>query len=166
MRVLKLLDDKLEEYIMVVLTILMTALIVLQVIMRYIFNNSLAWTEELSRYVFLWAIWIGASYGVKIRTHVRLTILTSKFGPRGQEIVGVFAYVVWLLFEIFLVVEGYILVASVRETGQTSTALHLPMWIAYASVPVGCTLMTIRLIQNGYYTLRDRKKAKEEKEAD
>ena len=166
MKLLRLLDDKFEEYIMVALTILMTALITLQVVMRYVFNNSLAWTEELSRYVFLWAIWIGASYGVKIKTHVRLTILTSRFGPRGQEVVGVFAYIVWLLFEIFLVVEGFVLVGNIYSSGQTSTALHLPMWIAYASVPVGCLLMTFRLLQNGYYTLRDRKKNQDKKEAD
>lgn len=48
MKVLKLIDDKLEEYLMVVLTVAMTALIFIQVVMRYVFHNSPAWTEELS----------------------------------------------------------------------------------------------------------------------
>ena len=78
MKVIKFLDDKLEEYLMVFLVAVMTVLIFVQVVMRYVFSNSLAWTEELSRYLFLWSIWLGASYGVKTKTHVKLTVLTEK----------------------------------------------------------------------------------------
>lgn len=161
MKLLKLLDEKLEEYIMVVMVVVMTTLIMVQVIMRYVFNNSLAWTEELARYLFLWSIWLGASYGVKTKGHVRLTVLTSRLSETAQNIIGVIVYFIWLLFVIFLVVKGYELVGKLIVSGQTSTALHLPMWIAYASVPVGCTLMTIRMIQLGIETVKNRKAGKE-----
>ena len=161
MKVLKFLDAKLEEYTMTVLTIVMTALIFLQVVMRYIFKDSPAWTEELSRYLFLWAIWIGASYGVKTHSHVRLTILTNKLGKKAQDVVNVIVWFLWTGFIIFLVVKGYELVGKFLTSGQVSTAMHIPMWIAYASVPVGCTLMTFRLLQNAYLAIRDYKKGKE-----
>lgn len=161
MKLLKLLDEKLEEYIMVVMVVVMTTLIMVQVIMRYVFNNSLAWTEEMARYLFLWSIWLGASYGVKTKGHVRLTVLTSRLSEKAQNIIGVIVYFIWLLFVIFLVVKGYELVGKLIVSGQTSTALHLPMWIAYASVPVGCTLMTIRMIQLGIETVKNRKAGKE-----
>ena len=161
MKLLKLLDEKLEEYIMVVMVVVMTTLIMVQVIMRYVFNNSLAWTEEMARYLFLWSIWLGASYGVKTKGHVRLTVLTSRLSETAQNIIGVIVYFIWLLFVIFLVVKGYELVGKLIVSGQTSTALHLPMWIAYASVPVGCTLMTIRMIQLGIETVKNRKAGKE-----
>ena len=161
MKLLKLLDEKLEEYIMVIMVVVMTTLIMVQVIMRYVFNNSLAWTEEMARYLFLWSIWLGASYGVKTKGHVRLTVLTSRLSEKAQNIIGVIVYFIWLLFVIFLVVKGYELVGKLIVSGQTSTALHLPMWIAYASVPVGCTLMTIRMIQLGIETVKNRKAGKE-----
>lgn len=161
MKILGLLLDKLEEYTMTVLTIIMTVLIFLQVVMRYIFKDSPAWTEELSRYIFLWAIWIGASYGVKTRSHVRLTILTSRLNSRVQDAVNVIVWFLWLGFIIFLVFKGFELVGTFLASGQTSTAMHIPMWIAYASVPVGCTLMVFRLLQNAYYAI---KKFKNEKE--
>ena len=50
---------------------------------------------------------------------------------------------------------------STFASGQTSTAMHIPMWIAYASVPVGCTLMAFRLLQNAYFAIRNYKKEKE-----
>lgn len=156
MKILRLLNDKLEEYLMVVLVIFMTGLIFLQVIMRYVFQHSLGWSEELARYVFLWSIWIGASYGAKTKTHVRLTILVSKFKPKVQQVINIVAYLIWVAFVIFLVVRGFQLVGIMYSSGQISTALHLPMWIAYASVPVGCSLMLFRLIQNGVYQIRHR----------
>ena len=161
MKVLKFLDAKLEEYLMTVLTIVMTALIFLQVVMRYIFKDSPAWTEELSRYLFLWAIWIGASYGVKTQSHVRLTVLTSRLSKKVQDVINVVVWFLWLAFTIFLVTKGFELVSIFLASGQTSTAMHIPMWIAYASVPVCGTLMAFRLLQNAYFAIRNYKKEKE-----
>ena len=160
-KLLKVLDDHAEDVLAVILMSAATLIIVFQVIMRYVFNNSLAWTEEMARYLFLWSIWLGASYGVKTKGHVRLTVLTSRLSEKAQNIIGVIVYFIWLLFVIFLVVKGYELVGKLIVSGQTSTALHLPMWIAYASVPVGCTLMTIRMIQLGIETVKNRKAGKE-----
>lgn len=164
MKILRILNEKLEEYLMVAMVIVMTALIFIQVIMRYVFGNSLAWSEELARYLFLWSIWLGASYGIKTKGHVRLTVLTSKFSPKVQGAVDVIVNIIWFLFVIFLVVKGYELVIKIYASGQTSTALHLPMWIAYASVPVGCSLMAFRMLQNAYTAVKNKKEKKEAEE--
>ena len=60
-KVLVTIWNKIEEYFLVYSLILMVALVFIQVIMRYIFNNSLSWSEELVRYIFIWQIWLGAS---------------------------------------------------------------------------------------------------------
>ena len=54
---LKKLWDNLEEYILVYSMMFSVALVFVQVIMRYVFSNSLSWSEELARYLFLWQIW-------------------------------------------------------------------------------------------------------------
>ena len=64
-------------------------------------------------------------------------------------------------FQVFLVVKGFELVKMFFGTGQVSTAMHIPMWLAYASVPVGCALMTFRLLQNAWQAVRERRDAKE-----
>lgn len=66
MKILKWLDNYLELTVSVFLMSLMTVLIFLQVIMRYVMHNSLSWSEELARYTFVWLIYIAISYGSKL----------------------------------------------------------------------------------------------------
>ena len=57
--------NNLEEYLLVVSLVINVLLVFLQVIMRTVFKNSLTWSEELSRYIFIWQIWLGASIALK-----------------------------------------------------------------------------------------------------
>ena len=65
MKILKWLDDNLEETILLVLLVIMTGLMGIQIISRYIFNASLSWSEELTRYLFIWSGFISISYCIK-----------------------------------------------------------------------------------------------------
>ena len=98
---------------------------------------------------------------MKIKGHVRLTIVTGKLSKGLQDVVGSLVWIIWVLFQVFLVVKGFELVKMFFGTGQVSTAMHIPMWLAYASVPVGCALMTFRLLQNAWQVVRERRDAKE-----
>ena len=144
---LKKLWDHLEEYILVYSMMFSVALVFLQVIMRYVFSSSLSWSEELARYLFLWQIWLGASYAVKERKHLRIeavqSMIKSASGKIRFELVALF---LWLVFSIFMVYKGGELVKLLFVRGQVSPAMRVPMAYAYASVPVGCLLMSIRLI--------------------
>ena len=83
-KILKWLDDNIELYICVFLMSFMTLLVFVQVVMRYVFNNSLSWSEELARYTFIWLIYIGISYGCKLRKHIKIdAALTFSLKRRG-----------------------------------------------------------------------------------
>ena len=77
MRFLKLLDQYFEEVIVIILLGTMTFLVGLQVIMRYVMQDSLSWSEELARYVFIWMVNIGISYGVKKNRHISIDFLNT-----------------------------------------------------------------------------------------
>ena len=53
----------------------------------------------------------------------------------------------WLIFALWLTVEGILLVKEISIMGQVSSAMRIPMTIPYASVPIGGALMSFRLIQ-------------------
>ena len=56
MKIIKWLDDNLEECLLIILLIIITCLMGIQVFCRYILNNSLSWSEELTRFLFIYVI--------------------------------------------------------------------------------------------------------------
>ena len=54
MKILRWIDDYLEEYISLILLAIISCVMMIQIIMRYVFNSSLTWAEELCRYSFIW----------------------------------------------------------------------------------------------------------------
>jgi TRAP-type C4-dicarboxylate transport system permease small subunit len=149
---LKKIWDHLEEIFLIPSLMFSVALIFTQVVMRYAFFNSLSWSEELARYLFIWQIWIGVSYAARNRSHLRITMIKERLGPRGQEALELIVTIVWIGFALFIAARGFSLVMKTSMFGQKSPALQLPMAWAHLAVPVGCLLMVIRLIEN---TVRD-----------
>jgi len=144
---LKKLWDNAEEYLLVYRLMFSVALVFMQVVMRYVFSSSLSWSEELARYLFLWQIWLGASYAVKEHRHLRIEIIQDLItDPSKKKYFELFVLILWLGFSIFLTYEGYNLSVMQFRNGQDSPAMRLPIGYAYSSVPVGCLLMSIRLV--------------------
>ena len=140
--------DHLEEIFLVPSIILSVVVVFTQVVMRYVFGNSLAWSEELARYLFVWQVWIGASYSAKNRSHLRITFIKDNLAPPAQKKLEMVVTVIWVAFAIYIARNGFLLVARVNRFNQMSPALRLPMAYAHLAVPVGCSLMAVRLIEN------------------
>ena len=86
MKVLKWLDANLEKYCCVVLMSVMTVIIFVQVVARYVFQNSLSWSEELARYIFIWLVYLGISYGCQMRKHIKIDAASTCFRRRCGNI--------------------------------------------------------------------------------
>ncbi|MEG1823827.1 MAG: TRAP transporter small permease [Cloacibacillus sp.] len=142
--------DNFEEYFCVWTMAIMTVLVFFQVVMRYVFSNSLSWSEELARFIFLWLSWIGASYAVKERSHFRVEMFANMVKGRARVYFEYFVLIVWFVFSFILTWLGTELVVFLYDTGQASSAMDIPMTWPYASVPVGCALMCIRLVVEMY----------------
>ncbi|NEU30837.1 TRAP transporter small permease [bacterium LRH843] len=148
MKVLKWLDDNFEVVFLVVLSSIMVAVIFLQVFMRYVMHNSLAWSEELARYCFIWLIYFGISYGVKKQRHISVDAALLLFKDKGKLIMTMISNLLFLAFAIFVIVYGFDMSQKLLAWGQKSPANHIPMGLVYLAAPVGMTLTAIRLIQN------------------
>ncbi|MDR2180206.1 MAG: TRAP transporter small permease [Synergistaceae bacterium] len=146
--------DNFEEYFVVWTMALMTGLVFCQVVMRYVFSNSLSWSEELARFIFMWLSWVGASYAVKERSHFRVEMFANLLKGRSRKGFELLILVVWFGFSLVMAWLGTDLVIFLMETGQISAAMEIPMSWVYASVPVGCALMAVRLIAEVVKILR------------
>jgi TRAP-type C4-dicarboxylate transport system permease small subunit len=135
-----------EEYFVVWTLAGMTILVFVQVVMRYVFSYSLSWSEELSRYVFLWLSWVGASYAVKEGSHFRVEMFANLIKGKHRRRFEIAILIIWFIFSFFLTLIGTQLVLFLVDTHQVSAAMRMPMAIPYASVPASCLLMCVRLI--------------------
>ena len=154
MKVLKFIDEQLEKWFLIVSLIVMVLVTFMQIVLRW-FNAATVWAEEFSRYVMLYQVWVGASYAVHEGAHIRITALIGKLSGGRRRGMDLVVLTLWLLFALWLTVEGCVLVGKIAAMGQVSSAMRIPMTIPYASVPIGGALMTIRLVQKIVERLRN-----------
>ena len=107
---------------------------------------SLPWTEELSRFAFVWLLMLGASVGLYKQEHFSLTLFTDRLSPALRWWCELLVYLMEFVFIGFLIRYGYLM--SEMVWGQISPALGLRYAYVYASVPVGAALMAIHLAGN------------------
>jgi TRAP-type C4-dicarboxylate transport system permease small subunit len=130
---------------------LFASVIFVGVITRYLFNLPLAWSEEVSRFSFVWLSLLGAETCLRERGHLGVDLF-MQYVPaslrRGIE-VGVQVAMGGLLGVLFV---GGIELTRVTHA-QASPALGMPMSYVYAAVPIGAGLMFLEL---GLQTLAGR----------
>ena len=86
--------NKTEEVVLVAMFALMVAIIFIQVIMRYVFQNSLYWSEELGKFLFIWISWLGISIGEKRGEHIKITLIVDKFSNKAQYIANIISEII------------------------------------------------------------------------
>ena len=154
MKFLKILSEKIEELFLVVLMLLAVAIVAMQVITRYCLKIPLPWSEELARYIFNWLTWVGASYATKERKHVNIDVVFQRLPNLGKKACTIISTIVWIIFLAVMVKISLKLTMSVYSGGQVAIGSGIPMWIPYAAIPTGMSLMLFRLLQNCYNDLK------------
>ncbi|MEN6413081.1 MAG: TRAP transporter small permease [Veillonellales bacterium] len=144
---------KLEEKLYVVLKFItfllmlaMVAIIFSQVIARYAFSNSLSWSEEIGRHIFIWMTFLGAALAVRSRSHVALDLLVKAFPQKLQKVILVFGYLVMIVFAGVLVYAGIKMMTLGAR--QMSAAVQIPMKYIYIVLPISGILMIFYLLKN------------------
>lgn len=139
--------NHLEEYLLVASLVANVLIVFMQVIMRTVFRNSLTWSEELSRYIFIWQIWLGASIALKYDEHIRVTLALSFLkNKRAQAALTLFADLIWFAFSAYMIVNGSELLASMAGRKAVSSGLRLPLIYIYAVFPLASFLVCARLL--------------------
>jgi TRAP-type C4-dicarboxylate transport system permease small subunit len=112
-----------------------------QVFARYLFHQSLYWTEELGRHVMVWMIFLASVICVRRGSHLSITLLKEKLSPRRQTLLQLVGAIILAYFFYMMIVHGWTL--TQKTMVQRSSALHYPMGYVYASLPVSGLLMFV-----------------------
>lgn len=141
------LDDLLarsEAWALIGLVSVMTMIVFLQVVYRYVLAEPLHWSEEMARYLFVWLSLLGATLAFQKRGHFGFEILYQKFSPRNRNILGVIIHLLVGFLLSILLFQGIFLVQ--KTASQESPAMGIAMGWAYACIPVGAALMLYHLV--------------------
>jgi len=147
--ILKFIDEKFEEIIGAAILAVVVSLIFAGVVLRLLFTTGLAWQEELSRYLFVLVVYLGASYGIKSQDHIRITFVVGALPKSAQKVVHVITDIVWMGFNIFIVIASFNVYQHMKGFLGESGILKIPLHYIFLTIPVGFVLLTLRLIQ-GY----------------
>ena len=153
-KVFRWLDDSLEETLMVITLILMTVIMGIQVFSRYALGASLSWSEELTRYLFVWEGFLSLSYCTKKCISIKIEQFVAMFPRRGKAIFKLVNHTFELIFFFYLIPFAVKYLISAVESGQVSPACHIPMYYVQAAPLVSFVLVAIRIMQRWYAELQ------------
>lgn len=130
--------DKINEYLMKFVAFLMAiifSVLVVQVFYRFVINASLSWSEEVARYLTIWMVFTGIAICIRHQSLIAVEIVVQSVPAKVKKVMNIAVNAITLGFSIFLVIYGIEMILTSMH--DISTALAMPMWIAYIIVPVG-----------------------------
>ncbi len=142
-----------EMFISSTALVIMTVITVFQVFNRYVLQNSLDWSEELARYLFIWAVYVGCSYATQMDRHLEVTVLRTLFKGKFARPITILASLLTLAFCLFATVLGIRFVVFLSGTGQATPALEIQAYWVYLCMPVGIGFMSLRTIERLWWLI-------------
>ena len=129
----------------VVLFVAILLVMVLQVAFRYVLNAPLTWTEELARYLYIWACWLGAPVALRRGNHIAIAFVSDRV-PRGVgRIIALVTQAAALVFLTQLTIQGSILM--VKSHSVEAITLPIPWSAIYVAAPISAVLMILETVR-------------------
>lgn len=147
MRYLKQFYDNFEEYFCEALIAVMIFALVAQFSVRVFTGGAVSWAEELSRYCFIWATYLGASMAAKKSAHVRISAQFFYASIKIRLIFRILADAVWIAFNIFFIVITSEMVREAFEFPEVTATMGVVKAYIEVIVPIGFALMTLRIVE-------------------
>jgi len=144
LRIIDRLNNNLGR-VFAVLLVPMAGIVILDVILRYVFNRPSMWAYESSLFLFGGYIVLTGAYTLLVKGHVNVDIIYSSKSPRTQAILDVCTAVLFFVFMWFLLSYSMTqTIQSWRIQETTNTLWHPPYYPLRTTLPVACILMLLQ----------------------
>ncbi|MDR2932687.1 MAG: TRAP transporter small permease [Oscillospiraceae bacterium] len=148
MAILRWLDKNAELAFSSIMLVLMVLCVSLQVVGRYVMKVPNPWTEEASRYMFVYMVFASIGICARRSKHIRITIMHSLLPKRLIPYLDIFSDLCFAILGWVCMTEGYRLMLVLKSSNQASSSMQwFKMWALYAIVPIGFALLLVRLLQ-------------------
>ena len=145
-----------EEWTLFITVIVALISLFFNVVLRYGFNYTLAWSDELIREVIIYTTFIGCSAAVKNRSMIKIDASVQLL-PRLKMPLTYFSNFVTMIFAGMMIYYGWLMVELQYRTQQKSIIMEIPYFLLYAILPLMGVMMMIRAIQVIYQDFMEQK---------
>lgn len=145
---LRWLDVNLEKWILILAYTTCAGIVFVEVVRRFFFSVQEPWSTTVPAYMFLWLTWLGCSYAVKVRAHLRFTEVRERFPVAVRYALMQLDYVLFIVFGVVVIYWSIdLLELQIMNESVVPGTDNLPSWWFYTATPVGWSLLLFRVLQ-------------------
>lgn len=115
--------------------------VIAQVLFRYFLDDPLVWSDELARYLFVWASFLGWIIAARRRSHLSIDMAAVRLGPRGRAALRAFGALAAIAFAAILAWYGWQI--TLRNADVETTTLFFSQGVVYAIVPAAAVAVAL-----------------------
>jgi TRAP-type C4-dicarboxylate transport system permease small subunit len=130
----------------IIAAVIMTVMVFLQVIFRYVLGEALSFSEELARYMFVWSVAMGTALALRSHSHIGVEVFVERLPARFRDPAKIVGSLLNLTFFGLLIWYGFVMVDMTMD--QESAALLLPMGYVYLAIPISGIVLFVCEIAN------------------
>jgi TRAP-type C4-dicarboxylate transport system permease small subunit len=155
--------EKIFEFLSMGMLLTMVIIICYQVVLRYVFNKSPSWSEEIAILLLTWFGILSIPIGVKLHLHIGIEYVFNQFPKRAQWVISRIIYLLIAGFGVVMVISGTQLVDFMSMS--TLPATKLPSSVQYAVIPLSGLMLvfnSLELFFMSYATFQQQQQQQQE----
>ncbi len=134
-------------FLSAILMLLIVVLIAVEILLRSVFNTSTLISDEYNAYFFVGVVLLGLAFTLREEGHIRITLLTSVLGKRGQAVLDVLATVMAVAVTTFALYYASAMVYDSWQLGMLADSIsETPIYLSQMAIPVGLALFDLQLV--------------------
>ncbi|MBD1565956.1 TRAP transporter small permease [Vibrio sp. S12_S33] len=135
-----------EKHFSIFLFLTMLLVLTVQIVSRYFLSVAIPWTEELSRWLYIYIVFVGASEAVSRRDHIAVDIVPNRLSNNANLILDFLIHSIFSVTSVFITYWGYLFAERMDRLG--SVTMDIQMSVLYAAIPLGFILVFIKSTLN------------------
>ncbi len=138
--------NRVEEAAICILLVSTTLLVFIDVVMRFGFNAGFLWSQELTLHMSAWFVLLGASYGLKMGSHIGMDAFVKLFPSKGRKILTSVACILSLTYCGLILYGSWVYLDKMYQIGIDLEDLPIKTWLAHSMLLIGFGFLSIRLL--------------------
>lgn len=138
--------DRTVRVIVSTMILVFTVVILVSIFFRYVLNDSLVWSEQVCRYLYVWMVMLGMPIVYRAKGNVAFDLFYNKFSTRIKHLFHVITDLLIACFSGFLALQG--LKYTILKGSTIITGINLPQGYLYVSQTIGGVIMILFVIEH------------------